>query len=144
MADADLSLVPREAVLSLAAALGEGRRIEQLTVPQQGLWLLQLEEPVRRDGFYLGEVPVGQACVALHDPARGEARGGAILLHADRELAVAAAVCDAVSRAGWPGADEVARLRAAGAATRAEAERARAGILASTRVDFSELTQEDA
>jgi phosphonate C-P lyase system protein PhnG len=143
MADADLSLVPREAVLSLAAALGEGRRIEQLSVPQQGLWLLQLQEPVRRDHWFIGEVPVGQACVALHDVQRGVARGGAILLHADRELAVAAAVCDAVARAGWPGADEVERLRAAGAATRRESDCARAGILASTRVDFSELGQED-
>jgi alpha-D-ribose 1-methylphosphonate 5-triphosphate synthase subunit PhnG len=64
-------------------------------------------------------------------------------MHADRELAIAAAVCDAVARAGWPGSEAVARLRAEGAAVRHEAERARAAILARTRVDFSELGQED-
>ena len=144
MPDCDLALAPRQEVLDLATALAAGRRLEHLAVPQEGLWLLQLEEPVRRDAWYIGEVPVGQACVALHDAARGVARGGAILLHADRELATAAAVCDAVVRAGWPGAEEVVRLRAAGAAVQAGAAGVRAAILERTRVDFSELGQEDA
>lgn len=144
MPDCDLSLAPRQSVIDLAAALAAGRRLEHLVVPQEGLWLLQLEEPVRHDGWFIGEVPVGQACVALHDAARGVARGGAILLHADRELATAAAVCDAVVRAGWPGADEVERLRAAGAAVHARVAGVRAAILERTRVDFSELGQEEA
>ncbi len=144
MPDCDIALVPRQKVLDLAAALAAGRRIEHLAVPQQGLWLLQLREPVRRDGWFIGEVPVGQACVALHDAVRGVARGGAVLMHADRELATAAAVCDAVARAGWPGVEEVARLRAAGAAVRAQADAVRAAILESTRVDFQELGQEEA
>lgn len=143
MSEADLALVPREAVLALAEALVAGRTLEHLQVPQDGLWLLRMEEPVRRDGFFIGEVPVGQACVRLVDAARGHADGGAVLLHADRELAVAAAVCDAVARAGWPGADEVARLRASGAAVRVQAEAVRRGILDRTRVDFSELGQEE-
>lgn len=144
MPDCDLSLIPRQEVIDLAAALAAGRRIEHLAVPQEGLWLLQLEEPVRRDGWFVGEVPVGQACVALHDAARGEARGGAVLLHADRDLATAVAVCDAVARAGWPGAEEVVRLRSAGAAVRAQVAGVRAAILERTRVDFSELGQEEA
>lgn len=144
MPDADLALAPRSAVLALAASLGEGRRIEALQVPQEGLWLLQVEEPVRHDRWFIGEVPVGQACVAVHDERLGEARGGAILMHADRDLAVAAAVCDAIARAGWPGAEAVAGLRAAGAAVRARADGVRQGILDGTRVDFSELAQEDA
>lgn len=143
MPDADLAAAPRAAVIELAAALVAGAEIEHLRIPTEGLWLLQLSEPVRRDGFFIGEVPVGQACVRLRHPAHGEAGGGAVLMHADRELAVAAAVCDAVARAGWPGADAVARLRADGAAVRQRAERARAAILARTRVDFSELGQED-
>jgi hypothetical protein len=53
-------------------------------------------------------------------------------------------VCDAVARAGWPGVEEVARLRAAGAAVRAQADAVRAAILESTRVDFQELGQEEA
>ena len=144
MGDADLAMAPRQSVLALAGSLMAGRRVEHLSLPQEGLWLLQIEEPVRHDGWFIGEVPVGQACVALHDTSRGEARGGAILLHADREFATAAAVCDAVVRAGWPGADEVLQLRAGGAALRAEAEAVRAAILARTRVDFSELGQEGA
>lgn len=144
MPDCDLSLAPRQEVLDLAAALSAGRRLEHLAVPQEGLWLLQIEEPVRHDGWFVGEVPVGQACIALHDAVRGEARGGAVLLHADRELATAAAVCDAVVRAGWPGTEEVARLRAAGAAVHAKAAGVRAAILERTRVDFNELGQEEA
>lgn len=144
MPDCDISLAPRQAVLDLAAILGAGRRIEHLAVPQEGLWLLQLEEPVRHDGWFIGEVPVGQACVALHDAALGVARGGAVLMHADRELAAAAAVCDAVVRSGWPGADEVERLRAVGAAVHARVAGVRTAILERTRVDFSELGQEEA
>ncbi len=144
MSDADLALAPRPAVLALAASFMAGRRIEHLSLPQEGLWLLQVEEPVRRDGWFIGEVPVGQACIALYDADRGEARGGAVLLHADREFATAAAVCDAVVRANWPGSDEVLQLRAAGAALRAEADGVRAAILTRTRVDFSELGQEEA
>lgn len=143
MPDADLAAVPRTALLELAASLVAGAAIEHLQIPAEGLWLLHITEPVRRDGYFIGEVPVGQACVRLRHPDRGEASGGAVLMHADRELAVAAAVCDAVERAGWPGAEAVARLRAEGAAVRQRAERARAAILARTRVDFSELGQED-
>jgi phosphonate C-P lyase system protein PhnG len=143
MPDADITAAPRSAVLELASSLAAGRDIEHLQLPAEGLWLLQVTEPVRRDGYFIGEVPVGQACVRLRDSTYGEASGGAVLMHADRELAVAAAVCDAVARAGWPGADAVARLRAEGAALRHEAERARAAILSRTRVDFSELGQEE-
>lgn len=144
MHDADIALAPRQEVLDLATALCVGRRIEALTVPQEGLWLLQVEEPVRHDGWFIGEVPVGQACVAVHDAERGDARGGAVLMHADRELAMAAAVCDAIARAGWPGANEVARLRQTGAEVRERVAGVRAAILDRTRVDFNELGQEDA
>jgi len=144
MPDCDLALAPRTAVIDLAAVLSQGRRVEHLSVPQEGLWLVQITEPVRGDGWYIGEVPVGQACIALHDPQRGEARGGAVLMHADRELATAAAVCDAIARSGWPGADEVARLRNEGTAIRAQVDGVRAAILERTRVDFCELGQEDA
>ncbi len=144
MPDCDIVLAPRDEVLALAAALSEGRRVEHLTVPQEGLWLLQVQEPVRRDGYFIGEVPVGQASVALHDLGFGVAHGGAVLLHADRELAVAAAVCDAVVRGGWPGAEAVAALREAGAAVRSGTDAVRSAILNRTRVDFSELGQEDA
>lgn len=143
MPDCDLALAPRQEVIDLAATLAAGRRIEHLAVPQEGLWLLQLEEPVRRDGWYIGEVPVGQACIALHDAERGVARGGAVLLHADRDLATAIAICDAVVRTGWPGADAVSRLREAGAEARTRAAEVRAAILDRTRVDFSELGREE-
>lgn len=144
MTSTDLAHAPRQAVLALAQSLSDGRTVEHLSVPQEGLWLLQIQEPVRHDGFFIGEVPVGQACVALHDGRLGEARGGAILMHADRELATAAAVCDAIARAGWPGADDVGRLCATGAATRDAVAAVRSAILAATRVDFAELGQEGA
>ena len=144
MSDADLGLVPRTALLSLAARLSAQCTVEHLQVPQAGLWLVELVESVHGDHFHLGEVPAGQACIALHHTERGTARGGAVLLQADREVAVAAAICDAVQRAGWPGADEVAILQQVGGERRAVAERARLSILDRTRVSFSELGQEGA
>ena len=142
MSDADLGLVPRADVLALAARLSAQCTVEHLQVPQAGLWLVELVESVHGDHFHLGEVPAGQACVALHHAQHGTARGGAVLLQADREIAVAAAICDAVQRAGWPGAEEVAALQQVGSARRAAAERARLSILDRTRVAFSELGQE--
>jgi len=140
----ELAYAPRQAVLDLAQALSAGRRLEHLSLPQDGLWLLQIEEPVRHDGYFIGEVPVGQASVEVHDAVRGETRGGAILMHADRELAVAVAVCDAITRAGWPGSEEVAQLCATGASVRNSAAAVRAAIRERTRVDFSELAQDHA
>lgn len=142
--NADLAAAPRADVIALAERLGEGRAVDHLQVPQEGLWLLRLAEPVRGDRFFLGEVPVASACIGLRDPGLGEARGGAAIIGGDREQAVAAAVCDAVLSAGWPGADEVGRMAALGAAARREAAARRAAILERTRVDFNELGQEGA
>lgn len=142
MGDADLGLVPRAELCALAEHLLIGRTIEHLIIPQRGLWLMEMTEPVHGDHYFLGEVPAAQACVEVRDPALGAVKGGAVLLQADREQAVAAAVCDAVRRAGWPGTDDVEALLARGAAHRAIAESARQAILDRTRVDFRELSQE--
>ncbi len=141
--NADLQAAPRDAVVALAASLLLDREVEHLQVPQEGLWLLRMQEPVRGDRFFLGEVPVGQAAVRVQDAVLGSATGSVVLLHADREHAVAAAVCVAVARAGWPGAEAVRAVVAEGAAIRAQAARQRAAIRERTRVDFAELGQEE-
>ncbi len=140
--NADLQAAPRDAVVALAASLLIDRTVEHLQVPHEGLWLLRMHEPVRGDHYFIGEVPVGQAAVRVHDAVLGSANGSAVLLHADRDHAVAAAVCLAVIQAGWPGAEAVQAVVAEGAAIRAQAARQRAAIRERTRVDFAELGQE--
>ena len=140
--NADLAAVPAADLVALAGRLSTGRTIEHLRIPQQGLWLLQMAEPVRGDGFFLGEVPMAQAAVAVTDPRLGTIQGGAVLLGAEAATAVAAAVCVAIADAGWDGSEAVRALAARGAASRAAQSRVRAAILDRTRVDFAELGQE--
>ncbi|MCS6969582.1 MAG: phosphonate C-P lyase system protein PhnG [Planctomycetota bacterium] len=141
----DLLLVPRQEVLALAERLSAGREVEHLVVPTAGSWLLQMREGVRGDRWYIGEIPAAQAAVRLYDRQLGSCRGAAVIMRADAELAVAAAILDAVARASWPGCDEIAALAARGSAERLRAEGQRAAIRAATRVSFSELgTEQDA
>ena len=42
-----LAAAPRQAVVELAARLAAGRRVEHLRLPQEGLWLLRMAEPVQ-------------------------------------------------------------------------------------------------
>lgn len=139
----DLLLVPRAEVIALAERLAQGCAIEHRIVPRAGSWLLRLTEGVRGDQWFIGEVPAAQAAISLRHPERGEARGAAVLLFADAELAAAIAVLDAVARASWPGHEAVAALAARGAACRCRAEAVRAAIREATRVVFSELGSED-
>jgi len=69
---------------------------ESLVVTQQpscGMVMLQVREPVRRERFYLGEVLVTKCEVRL-----GAARGWAMVDGDNPHAALAAAICDAVSR----------------------------------------------
>jgi alpha-D-ribose 1-methylphosphonate 5-triphosphate synthase subunit PhnG len=66
--------------------------------------MLQVREPVRRERFYLGEVVVTRCEVTV-----AEQRGWAMVAGEHDKAALAAAVCDCVSRTSEPG---LAALRA--------------------------------
>lgn len=125
-------------VVALGERLAAGLALRHLAVPQEGLALLTMEDGVCGDRFHLGEAALATAHVEVR--AGGTlAQGGAAILGARREVAVAAAVCDAVAAAGLPGAEEALALAAAGAALGAERARRRDAMRSATRVDFAEL-----
>lgn len=71
--------------------------------PTVGLVMMQVREPVCRERFYLGEVVVTR-CEVLIDTHRG----WAMVSGENKEAALAAALCDAISRTHEP---EYSRLR---------------------------------
>jgi len=118
------------------AALSAGLRI--IHAPTSGVVMMQVREPVRKERFYLGEVVVTRCEVIINDM-----RGWAMVAGEDKRSALAAALCDAVSRSTT---GEFAELRSAVDALCIEtAERLRAdesrewSALEPTRVAFEEF-----
>ena len=79
-------------------------RLRVVHPPASGVVMLQVREPVRKERFYLGEVVVTRCEVAV-----AEQRGWAMVAGEHDKAALAAAVCDCVSRTSEPG---LAALRA--------------------------------
>lgn len=106
--------------------------------PTVGLVMMQVREPVRRERFYLGEVVVTRCEVLV-----GEIRGWAMVSGENKEAALAAALCDAVTRTTE---SEFAEARTAvEELCRETRERLEGQVrrewteLAPTRVDFEEF-----
>jgi alpha-D-ribose 1-methylphosphonate 5-triphosphate synthase subunit PhnG len=131
---ATLAVADRDRLVGLAEEiLGAVEDVELLSVPGPATMLVELTESVRRQPFHLCEVVVSEASVSLVGY-----RGDALVLGADTERAVAAAVCDAAAEADIHRsavehlvAETVARL---------DRDRARrTAELAATRVDLEVL-----
>jgi alpha-D-ribose 1-methylphosphonate 5-triphosphate synthase subunit PhnG len=142
LAAADVAAAPRAELEALGARLGTRHRVRLATVPQDGLYLLTMEDGIYQERFFLGEIPVATAVVELDTPA-GTVRGGASLMAATVAQAEAAAVCDVVLAHRLDGCDEVAALRQLGAVRRHELARQRAAMTVATRVSFSDLSDGD-
>lgn len=136
---AALSASAHQDVRDVGEALAAHLTVRHLAVPQDGLWMLTLRDGVAHEPFYLGELPVAQARVAVHDAAGNQAEGGARLIGASAAVAVAAAVCDAVWAGHLAGRDHVVALAARGHAAATQRDRRRAGLREATRVRFTEL-----
>jgi phosphonate C-P lyase system protein PhnG len=134
-----LAAVPAAAVLALGEDLARRHQVRHAAVPQDGLYLLALEDGIRQEPWHIGEIPVASALVEVSAADGRQARGGAVLMGASVELATAAAVCDAVLRAGFAGADAVATLVEQGRVVQARTARERAVQRTATRVDFADL-----
>ena len=72
-------------------------RLRVIHPPTSGVVMLQVREPVCRERFYLGEVVVTRCEVAI-----AECRGWAMIAGEHEKAALAAAVCDCVSRTSEP------------------------------------------
>lgn len=140
---ARLCAADRAQVLRTAEQLCEGLQRTPLIPPESGLALLPWRDAVMHQPFYLGEVPMSRAAVALTNHCGQRIEGGAALMADDLPLAEALAVLDAVWAHQWPGADHVAALAAQGQQALDQRRTARHTLLARTRVDFSLLSQAD-
>jgi alpha-D-ribose 1-methylphosphonate 5-triphosphate synthase subunit PhnG len=129
-----LAVAEREPLVALAErVLDEVDDVTLLSVPGPATMLVELTESVGGQPYHLCEVVVSEASVAV----RG-CRGDAVVLGADPERALAAAICDAAAEAGLF-AGEIEALVAAALAARATARVRRAGAVAATRVDLEVL-----
>lgn len=140
---ARLCAADRAQVLHTAMQLCEGLQRIPLIPSESGLALLPWQDAVMHQPFYLGEVPMSRAAVALTNHLGQRIEGGAVLMADDLPLAEALAVLDAVWAHRWPGAEQVAALAAQGQQVLAHRRAARHTMLTRTRVDFSLLSQAD-
>jgi alpha-D-ribose 1-methylphosphonate 5-triphosphate synthase subunit PhnG len=131
---ATLAVADRDRLVGLAEEiLGAVEDVELLSVPGPATMLVELTESVRRQPFHLCEVVVSEASVSLVGY-----RGDALVLGADTERAVAAAVCDAAAEADIQRA-AVEHLIAETAAGLERDRARRAAELAATRIDLEVL-----
>lgn len=135
--------VPAEQVIALADTLVEQFKLTHVAIPRNGLMLMRMQESVFSEDYYLGELPVSSAWIALTDREGQQVQGAAQIMDDREELAVAMAVCDAVLSNRLQGWRAVAELVDQGAELIAEERHIRKAMLARTRVDFS-LVSEDA
>lgn len=138
-----LTAHPYQTILSVVEILAKNWQINYQVVPQSGLNLLQLEDGVFHEPYYLGEIPVASAQIEIINE-RGESFvGAAQVMNDSADLAVVLAVCDAVMAHQLPGWQQVAQLIQQGAEQRLLEELQRGAMLTKTKVDFSLLSQEE-
>lgn len=133
----------REPVLNTATQLTEGLTVTPLQPAESGLALMQWRDAVQHQPFFLGEVPMARAAVALVNHRGERAEGGAVVMADDAELAQALAVLDAVFAQRWPGVEAVDALALRGAQGRDRIRAVRQAGLKRTRVDFALLAEAD-
>jgi alpha-D-ribose 1-methylphosphonate 5-triphosphate synthase subunit PhnG len=133
----------REPVLSTATQVTEGLTVTPLQPAESGLALMQWRDAVQHQPFFLGEVPMARAAVALVNHRGERAEGGAVVMADDAELAQALAALDAVFAQRWPGAGAVDALAQRGAQARDRVRAVRQAGLKRTRVDFALLAEAD-
>ena len=134
---------PPEIVIQLTARLTQGWQISYETVPQTGLSLLQLQDSVFHEPYYLGEIPLSTAWVKLNIGNEQNYEGAAQVMSDVPNLATSLAICDAILMNQLEGWQEVADLIARGREIRQQEDKLRGAMLAKTKVDFSLLNQEE-
>jgi len=138
-----LTAHPPEKLLELTAQISQGWDVSYETLPQTGLTLLQVQDGVLHEPYYLGEIPLSRAWVQIVAPNGLTGQGAAQVMSDVPHLAAALAICEAVLSHQLPGWQQVAALVEQGQAIRQQQDRLRGAMLAKTRVDFSLLSQEE-
>jgi alpha-D-ribose 1-methylphosphonate 5-triphosphate synthase subunit PhnG len=134
-----LMAVPAAEVIAVAATLASQYQIEDVTLPQAGLALMQLRDSALNEAYYPGEIPLASARVMLTSKDGAQYEGAAQVMHDSATFARAVAVIDAVLAGNLPGSEAVEPLLDRGAALLTQQSITRKKMLARTRVDFALL-----
>ncbi|MDR2216472.1 MAG: phosphonate C-P lyase system protein PhnG [Nevskiaceae bacterium] len=138
-----LTAHPTTTLAALADELSSGCEVRWTRLPQAGLGLLRLSDGAFHEPYYLGEFPLSVCGVELIDGEGRRAAGAAQVMADDAALARALAILDGVLAARFAGWERIAVLIEAGVSLRAEEDRRRRIMLASTRVDFALLSSDE-
>ena len=128
-----LAVAAREPLVALAERILAHAGVTVLAAPGPATMLVELTESVGGQPYHLCEVVVSEASVSLHG-----CRGDAVVVGADPERALAAAICDAAAEASLFAA-EVEALVDGTLAAQGDARVARTDAVAATRVDLEVL-----
>lgn len=139
----ELTALPEQQVIDLAARLSEGWQVMSRSLPQSGLGMLKLRDGAFHDAFYLGEFPLSQAHISLCTRQGQSVEGAASLMTDKLALVEALAVCDAILQHRLEGVDELIQAVEQGRELVEEQQRIRNAMLQRTRVDFSLLSSTD-
>lgn len=137
-----LTALNPETVIQLASQLAKDWKVSYEAIPQKGLSLLQLQDSVFKEPYYLGEIPLSTAQVRLENADGQSYQGGVQVMSDLPDFATSLAICDAIFSNELIGCEQVAELIDRGRAIRQEEDRLRGAMLAKTRVDFSLLDGE--
>ena len=137
-----LTALNPETVIQLASQLAKDWKVSYEAIPQKGLSLLQLQDSVFKEPYYLGEIPLSTAQVRLENADGQSYQGGVQVMSDVPDFATSLAICDAIFSNELIGCEQVAELIDRGRAIRQEEDRLRGAMLAKTRVDFSLLDGE--
>lgn len=134
-----LMALPERDVVEAIARLAVNYRVEDITLPQSGLGLLQLRDGAFHEAYFPGEIPLATAHVMLSAHDGRHAEGAAQIMHDSVAFARAISIADAIVGNGLPEKTEVDALLQRGEALLKAQASACKKMLASTKVDFSLL-----
>ena len=134
-----LCSAPPNQVMDLARALKPLFEVTTMALPENGLGILKLRETAGNDAFFIGEVPVSTAHVALQKDGQTY-HGGACILSDNQDLAQSIAILDAILENELSGVVRCRELVEMGLDAIKERDTMRHTILARTKVAFNVLT----
>ena len=91
-----LTALNPETVIQLASQLAKDWKVSYEAIPQKGLSLLQLQDSVFKEPYYLGEIPLSTAQVRLENADGQSYQGGVQVMSDLPDFATSLAICDAI------------------------------------------------
>ena len=124
----------RELAVRLATEIEEKYGAQKIEAANEGLVMVKMREPAKRTLFYLGEVTVTEAKVAVHGKI-----GMGLVVGKDEELAYNLAVIDAAYQAELPETNGWREMLLAEQVAVGIEDKREMGRIMKTKVDFSNM-----